>query len=141
MHNHPTDNAPNPSDIMNGVNLSQMSSMPGIGYGEVELYTKNFAAVIVTSSYVYTVTIKNAAAYKAAQSNFNQAVDNKTWLSDANTYLSNNSGATPQEAGEYALLKMYGNAINLTKQDINSTNSNEALNINVSNKVTTNDPC
>ena len=141
MHNHPQGNAPNPSDVMNGVNLAQMSNMPGISYEEVNLYTKNFAAVVVTSSYVYTVTIKDADAYKAAQSNFDQVADNQTWLNLAINYKNTNPSATDQEAGEYALLSMYGNAINLTKQNVNSTNSNEALNLNVSNKVTTNDPC
>jgi len=141
MHNHPQGNAPNPSDVMNGVNLAQMGSMPGISFEEVNLYTDNFAAVVVTSNYVYTVTIKNADAYKAFQNNFDQSSANQTWQNLANNYYTNTAGATIQEAGEYALLSMYGNAINLTRQNVNSTSSNMQLDINGSNKVTSTNPC
>ncbi len=141
MHNHPAGSAPSPSDAMVGVNLAQMESMPNIGADEVDFYTKHFSAIVVTSSYVYTITIKDAAAYKTLQAGFDNASANATYLNHINAYESSNPSASDQERGEYALLKMYGNAINLTRQGVNSTDSNVELKLNSSDKVSSNNPC
>lgn len=140
MHNHPQGSAPNPSDVMTGVNLSQLSG--AVTFEEVNFYTKNFVAVIVTSTSVYTVTIKDAAAYKAAQAEYNQSPSETVsyWSTIANNYY-NQHGVTPQEAGEHALIMMYGPMLNITKQDVNSSNTNAELTIDGSNRVKTNNPC
>jgi|GEM_PF-1989919 len=81
-------------------------------------------------------------AYKAAQNNFDQVAANQTWAEIAEDYIdAQNGSVTVQEAGEYALLSMYGNAINLTRQNVNSANSNVQLDINDNNKVTANNQC
>ncbi|NGF58349.1 hypothetical protein G5B00_17775, partial [Parapedobacter sp. SGR-10] len=140
MHNHPAGSAPSPSDAMAGVDLDQMQSMPNISTGEVDFYTKNFSAIIVTSSYVYTITIKDAALYKTFQAGFDNSTANTTYLNHAYTYKTNYN-SSDEEAGEYALLKMYGNAINLTRQGVNSSDSNVELKLNSSDTVVSNNPC
>ncbi|WP_257669168.1 hypothetical protein [Parapedobacter tibetensis] len=141
MHNHPQGSAPNPTDAMAGIDLAFMQSLHTTS--EINFYTKNFSSVIVTSSYIYTITIKNAAQYKIDQANFyaNSTSAENTWVTHGQSYLNSNASASVQEAGEYALLKMYGNSINLTRQSVNSNNNNIELRLNTSNKVVSFNPC
>lgn len=77
-----------------------------------------------------------------AQSNFDQDAANQIWANIVESYIDANNGNVTIPGGQrICVIDTYGNAINLTKQNVNSTNGNEALNINVNNKVTTNDPC
>lgn len=141
LHNHPQGSAPNPSDAMVGIDLDQMKSLHTSS--EVDFYTKNFSAIIVAGSEVYTITIKDAAQYKLDQKAYDadRALSASDWLSKAQGYITSNPSATPQEAGVYALLEMYGNSINLSRQGINSNNSNVELSLNSNNNVITKNPC
>lgn len=132
----------NLSDAMLGIDVSQMQTQPGITSAEVDFYTKNFSAVIVTSSYVYTITIKDVAQYKIHQSNHAASPLSRIteYQNHASFYIVNYNN-DQREAGEYALLKMYGNSINITRQNVNSNNSNVELKLNTNNLVISNNPC
>ena len=68
---------------------------------------------------------------------------NITYLNHANFYeLNIDSNASEREMGEYALMKMYGDAINLTRRSRKGTDNAVILSIDdVSNIVTTYNPC
>lgn len=92
--------------------------LSGIGFGEFyEQYLYYQAPYFEKGQYTTKELLQ--IAYDS-----DPALAKANWLSEAQGYLTSNPSATPQEAGVYALLKMYGDSINLSRQGVNSNNSN-----------------
>jgi len=140
IHNHPAKSPTNPSDVFNGINITQMENQLSIPAAQVNFYVQNFSSTIVTSQSIYTVTIKDVAKFQQVQNSFDQTAANDKWLEEAKIYLAKKSLGTEQDAGEYALLKLFGDAIHLNKQKVNENNNNKNINIS-NNKPTANNPC
>lgn len=124
---------------MTGIKISDMRmSHPT----EVDFLTKHNITVVVTNLYIYTITIKNASAFEAYQNEYDSSknADYTILAYDYGDLI--NPNATQQEMGEYALLKMYGDAINLTRRSRNGTDDAFEVKLNNSNqRVTLNNPC
>lgn len=138
IHNHPNNSAPSPSDAMAGIYISQMRA-DNHPSAEVDFVTKHNTTIVVTSSYIYTITIKDAALFEAFQAS--HKTDEITPIDVYLEYVAefllnfpNNLDAT--KPAEYALLMMYGDAINLTRQDINSTPNPTLLQVDNQGEVT-----
>ena len=142
IHNHPSGSAPSPSDVYNAAHsLNQMYNNPSVSNIQLTNYIDNFASIVVSNGYIYTITIKHARNFSYMKDGFNRDKENEMYKESFREYLNKNPNVTVQEAGEYALLKLYDNEIQLNKQKIGETNKNQNIKLDNNKKVKTNKPC
>ncbi|HTD98564.1 MAG TPA: hypothetical protein VK668_04735 [Mucilaginibacter sp.] len=114
-HSHPGGSAPSPADVFIMIdNLITNQQLRTSGATAINFYKKNVSLTVITSISTYIVTIKNWDAFQASYSTYS---DNNAAF-EAN-YI--NTAATNQST-EYALLSIFGSAINLYKASPGSTN-------------------
>ncbi|TDS05543.1 hypothetical protein, partial [Sphingobacterium paludis] len=64
IHNHPSGSAPSPSDIFNAsFDLMDGAQNLNIPPEQFLIYLNNFASLIVSDNYIYTITIKDAQLF------------------------------------------------------------------------------
>ncbi|WP_343558970.1 chitin binding peritrophin-A domain-containing protein [Sphingobacterium sp.] len=131
IHNHPEGNAPSPSDIFAILhNLEQMKQ--DVSASQLTNYINNFNSIVVSGGNIYTISIKNARYAGYAKTGYNKEKIAARHKKLAERYATKQAGQSLtaeqiQEAGEYALLKLFGEEISITKQQIGVDNSNRNL--------------
>lgn len=142
IHNHPGNSAPSPSDVLTGVNISQMLDLHS---GDVDFVAKNNVSIVVTNNYIYTRTIKYLAKFESYQNDFNanRSARNTEYLQHSDNYLNSiNSNSTPLDRGEYALQKMYGDAVNIVRSNRSGNPNGKVFELNNWDEyVQYKDPC
>jgi hypothetical protein len=134
-HGHPAGMAPSPADVI--WMYQNMANSELIASGNMQFYKDNVSITAVTTNATYVVTVRD---WTALQTVFQSSGTlNADYLDYASDYLNTHSTATNIEASEYALMTLFGGAINFYKAPSNSTNF-EPLEINSSNAVS-NKPC
>jgi len=153
IHNHPNGSAPSPSDVfVPSLNISDMIQTNAVSEAQLNNYLDNFASIVVSGNKVFTITIKNAAYFKAMQDaghfapGFNRKKVNLEYTLQIEIYLRTNAldGNNPlhmQEAGISALLKMYGDMININQHNVGESSGAKHLNRDAKKKVTSKNPC
>lgn len=153
IHNHPNGSAPSPSDIfVPALNISDMIQTNAVSEAQLNNYLDNFASIVVSGDKVFTITIKNAAYFKAMQDagyfapGFNRSKVNREFSDNMIAYANKNNldlqnALHNREAGIGALLKMYGDIINIMEHKVGETSAAKNLKHNSSRKVTSNNPC
>ena len=104
----------------------------------MQFYQNNISSTIVTLSGNYVITVNNWTTLQSVYSQFlaqGSAAFKTQYQQYASNYQIDNSGATLIEAGEYALLKMFGNSINLYTADSDSNTSFTPLTVDSSGKI------
>jgi hypothetical protein len=135
-HGHPGNGAPSPADLINAYgNLSNPQLVAG-GQAAIDYYKANFTISVVTQNEIYTVSVTDwtalgtlYTAYKA-----NPAAANTAWSNAAVAYRDANVGSSYGDYTAYAGLKLYGNAITITKKD-NAAVKSTPLKIDSGGKV------
>ncbi|UIR54780.1 hypothetical protein LZQ00_10880 [Sphingobacterium sp. SRCM116780] len=114
VHSHPFESGPTPRDLFNG----------STGYNQIPTSQKTifidyFSATIVTPSYIYMVTIKDADKWIAMGTNFEEKINTNTteYRRLYNEYYEKNRNVPFNEAQEYALLKLYDGVVNIYRSD------------------------
>ncbi|OOG19796.1 hypothetical protein BWD42_07825 [Sphingobacterium sp. CZ-UAM] len=150
IHNHPSGNAPSPSDLFNAaINIKNVVDNGLMTESQLTNYLTNFASIIVSGDYVYTVTIKNALLFSIMAGEFNkvQARANKQYIDALTSYFINNGIGEPastsekQLGGESILIKMYNKMFNLSKQKITDINNNKIVKKDDQGNIIKTDPC
>jgi hypothetical protein len=150
IHNHPSGNAPSPSDLFNAaINIKNMVDKGLIPESQLTNYLTNFSSIIVSGDYVYTVTIKNALLFSLMAGEFNkvQETANKQYIDALTSYFIDNGIGEPattsekQLGGESILIKMYDKMFNLSKQKITDTNNNKIVKKDDRGNIIKTDPC
>lgn len=134
IHNHPAKSAPSPADIYNAVqDLAQMDNRNDVTDVQLTNYISKFASVVVSGDYIYTISIKNARYLSYAKEAFNPEKMKKLYDRHSKLYIDEKkfegelTVEQRQQAGEYALLLLFGNEIHLTKQRIGGNNRAELI--------------
>jgi len=148
-HNHPEGSAPSPTDVFNtSLNILEMVHNNNITRSELANYMNNFTSIVVSKGSVYTISIKNGVGYMGVKdSGFYRPIDHSKYSKLASDYITKNNLdeeilADRQEAGEYAILKLYGDIINITKHNIGEESNSQILKIdNSTKKVEKEKPC
>ncbi|RKF42568.1 hypothetical protein BCY89_03605 [Sphingobacterium siyangense] len=146
IHNHPEKSGPSPTDVIVALhNLTQMDNNATISKQQMANYIDNFASIVVSGGYIYTITIKNARYISYAKDGFNKEKMNTLYNKYYKEYArSRNLDDTDidqyQAPGEYALLRLFGEDINLSKQKIGVDNSNMIL-TRAGNSIAKSNPC
>lgn len=136
-HGHPQNSAPSPADAMWWANKIYNQEL--IASGDVEFLKANAFLTTVTDYGIFVITIRDWNAYGIHNSNYNEQAARATYQAFAQSYRTLNTSATPQEMASYALLKMYGDAISLSKAPTGTTKFSAVV-LNSSNVVVTT-PC
>lgn len=128
-HGHPANGAPSPADALwayGNINNQELIRANGVAY-----YKDNVSVTVVTDAGIFIVTIKDWSALQNHHYTYyqNELAGKNIYAKYANEYETLNPSCTYQAKTAYALLKMYGDAINLYRAMPNSTNL-EPLNIN-----------
>ncbi|MFD2968569.1 hypothetical protein [Sphingobacterium bambusae] len=150
IHNHPNGGSPSPSDIFNAaVDLVTMAGQQNIPADQLSLYLNNFVSIVVSGDYIYTITVKEAQTFAYMTREFEgsrQVKENLRYRESIEKYLEDNNIQNPsrtqmQTAGESALLKLFGNMFNLSKQKINEIEKNQSVQRSADGSINTKNPC
>jgi hypothetical protein len=149
IHNHPGEGSPSPSDLFNAaVDIMELVNSSNIPANQLEIYLRNFSSSVVSGGNVYTITISNAQLFSIMSGNFNSSREAansqyKNAVADFidRHYPNGTSTEDYQAAGESAILKMYGNMINLSKQKIGETDRNKAIKRDKNGNISKVNPC
>lgn len=138
-HGHPAGTAPSPADVVWGagnLNSSQFSTnpqFPGGGYADIDFYKTHYSLTVTTSSGNYIMTVKD----------WNTLSSDYTFYQTHQDAVNLQFQITAQDAGgnaDFALLSMYGNAVNLFKAPA-GTNNYQPISVNSTNNGTATNPC
>jgi hypothetical protein len=113
-HAHPGGTAPSPADAVWAFSNLSNPNLANASIQEIGYYMQNIAITTETSNSTYIITIKDWTALKTMYDNYNS---NPSGANAA--YVS--TAASHSGSAEYALLSLYGNAINLYKAPAGST--------------------
>ncbi len=145
IHNHPSNSAPSPSDIFNASHkLTELKN--STTNQQLTNYIQNYTSMIVSGEYIYTVQIKDANSFSLMKNGFDRDKETNLYTNLVKDYmLRNNIGDDSsiedlQAAGEYALLRLYGNNIHILKQKIGEINKNKLIKLE-NNKVIKKEGC
>lgn len=139
IHNHPSGSAPSPADVLGPIhNLNDMMTQANISESQMRHYIENFSSIVVSGDNVYTITIKDVYHYsqmKQAYTPQRAFTERQRYEVMAREYLESNgikegdyvSPSMNQEAGEFALLRLFDQMIHLNKQKIGEQNKNQAV--------------
>ncbi|MGJ1263930.1 hypothetical protein [Sphingobacterium spiritivorum] len=136
IHNHPSGSAPSPADVLGPIhNLNDMMNQASISESQMRYYIENFSSIVVSGDNVYTITIKDVYHYSQMKQAFTparQLIEKNNYEAMAQEYLKNNKIKSPtpeqlQEAGEFALLKLFDQMIHLNKQKIGEQGKNQSI--------------
>ncbi|OOG19800.1 hypothetical protein BWD42_07845 [Sphingobacterium sp. CZ-UAM] len=150
IHNHPSGSAPSPSDLFNAaINIKNVVDNGLMTESQLTNYLTNFASIIVSGDYVYTVTIKNALLFSLMAGEFDkaQAEATRQYKNALTTYFVDNGIGEPattsekQLGGESILIKMYDKMFNLSKQKITDANNNKIVKKDAQGNIIKTDPC
>jgi hypothetical protein len=130
-HGHPGQSAPSPDDVFWMIGNLSNSSLVNAGTSAIQFYRNNASITVVTQSNTYVVTVNDWGKLQTEFTKFNASpVDPTTHLNsyDQNyvdlglNYEKTNQGSTDADAGLYALMAIFGSAINIYKAPTGSTN-------------------
>ncbi|WP_146113759.1 hypothetical protein [Sphingobacterium gobiense] len=131
IHTHPSKSAPSPSDVYNPLfDLNNFVNDPEVNEDHLRSYIDNFASVVVSGDYIYTISMKDTFRASLMKGGFNQENENNLYRQFVKDYLRHTTDVSVeqyQEAGEYAILKLYGDGVHISKQKIGSPDSNEII--------------
>lgn len=115
-HDHPSNSAPSPFDALVMIGNANNPNLVAAGASAMQFYQTNVSSTIVTLSGNYVITVNNWSSMQTIYSQYQAqgALSFKnTYNSYSQVYQSNHPNASLIDAGQYALLKMFGNSINL----------------------------
>lgn len=138
-HGHPGNSAPSPADALwaySNINRPELINSNGL-----EFYKNNVNVTIVTDYGNFVVTIKDWSALGKHYNTYYYDANSElagiaTFAQLAQSYNYNNPGALNPDKTAYALMKMYGDAINLYKAYPGSTTF-QPLQLNSQDQITT----
>lgn len=130
-HGHPGGSAPSPNDGLWIYNTSINPNISSAPANELQGFKDHAFFVTNTANSTYVITIRDWGNYIEKANNGTISVANYQYYADDYDLITG-SQATDQERGEYALLKLFGDSINLyvggtgqstyTAKTINTTN-------------------
>lgn len=147
IHNHPAGSAPSPSDVYGAmISLNTMVYSQGIPTNQLVNYIDNYASMVVSNGYVYTISVKNALYVSAMKDGYDNVKERKRYEKYIMEYYDDNNIGEPsalqkQQAGESALLQLFGEQIHITKHEIGETNNSKVLKLDNDKKVKSEKPC
>lgn len=138
-HGHPSNSAPSPADALWG---SKYVNQIPIDAGQRDLYTDYYQLVTITDHSMYVFTIKDVQAWVdlGVQFDKDRIGFNDRYQKLAAQYLRLNFTTNKIAAGEWALLKMVGNAVNLYKSSRTGVNA-DFKPLTIDGKNVKEDPC
>jgi len=111
-HEHPGGDAPSPGDVFNLLTNSWNKNLQAAGPAALNYYLNNASITTVTTNATYIITITNYSELVKLYDQKSPA----SWDTEYQETGNNHSGST-----EYALLSLFGNAINVFKANANGT--------------------
>lgn len=120
-HGHPGGSAPSPADVdwLFG-NLSQ-PHLANAGAYYINLYKEHAFVTAITQNATYTINVKDWNMLQYDLNMWKGFGMRGFYTATAQQYMMDNPLSTPTEASEAALLYMFGNSINVYKQNANSS--------------------
>ncbi len=117
-HGHPGNTGPSPEDVWQSFYPPYNSVLKNQSASDIQFYKDNEQVTTETNTGSYIVTISDWNAmlniYNASYSNAtDQAAFTNNYVAYATDYLTNNPSAGPGDAGSYALMKLFPDAINV----------------------------
>jgi hypothetical protein len=113
---------PSPKDIVHAYKNLYKPDLVAGGAVAINYYKNNFSVTIVTSDADYMVTVKDWDAMPALTNSYyeNPKATNDQFTELIDKYYEVNDSYQPTKADAtiYAALKMYGNAVNITKREV-----------------------
>ena len=128
---------PSPADVKWIFNNASDTALTNAGTTAAQFFKNNASVTVVTTNARYVITIADWTAF-ANLGTTEELTD--TFRSEGGLYKQSNPNATNAEASEYALLKTFGNTINLYKASLNST-AYKPLQINTNKGKVEDKPC
>lgn len=124
-HSHPNNSAPSPSDLFKGSSYYKNWSSYNLPVSERTIYTDYYSSTVVTDDFVYVITIKNPEKWGNALDLSDQQarnIANKRYRELATDYMRSTQQFDDTNNGSlYALLTMYGDAVNIYRSSNAST--------------------
>ncbi|GGH06881.1 hypothetical protein FAZ19_03760 [Sphingobacterium alkalisoli] len=123
-HTHPNNSAPSPSDLFIGTQW--YNTVP---VGERSIFAGYYTSTIITDDYLYVVTVKDETKWAAIDLSDPTARTqaNTEYQQHAQEFFRDTQRKSRVEAAEYALLTMYGDAVNIYRSPNNGTLNFSAL--------------
>lgn len=135
-HGHPANGAPSPADLIYAYRNLSNPALVAAGQAAIDYYKANFTISVVTQNEIYTITVKDWTAlgvlYNAFQSNPSAA--NTAYVNEGSSYATAHPGASYGDITAYPAIKLYGNAVTITKKD-NASVKSSPLKIDASGNV------
>lgn len=119
FHSHPNNSAPSPSDLFFG--SKWYNSVPT---NERSIFAGYFTSTIVADDYIYVVTVKDETKWATIDlaDTTSRSNENKKYRKIADDYMDNNQLYSDTKGAQlFALLKMYGDAVNIYRTPNNGT--------------------
>jgi len=138
-HGHPGGFSPSPADVvwgagnLNSSQFSQNPQFPGGGYADIDFYKTHFSLTTTTETGTYIMTVKDWGALSTAYDYFQTHQDALNLQYQILTQDDDGNS-------DYAILAMYGNAVNLFKAPAGSADFQQIV-VNSTNNGTINQPC
>ncbi|WP_449435680.1 hypothetical protein [Pedobacter steynii] len=122
-HGHPAGSGPSPKDVMQIAYQSKDAELVAAGSTAVSKYKAMASATTMTVNGNYVITAKDWPALCAFQTAFDADENgaNDDFVDEALTYQAAHPTVTDHEATVYAIIKIYGSAINVYKASPGST--------------------
>ncbi|WP_449435678.1 hypothetical protein [Pedobacter steynii] len=135
-HGHPAGMGPSPADAVWLARPMTDTELTGAGSTAVNKYKAMASATVMTTTGSYVITVKDWPKLVTALTNYdsNENAVKLDFQTKGNDYLAANPTKTPQEASVFALLKLYGDVLNVYKADAGST-TYRPLKLDSSNRV------
>lgn len=120
-HKHTVGTAPSPGDVMSPFTFAYNPAL--IRSGQQQFYKDNLTVTTLTDGNVYQITIADWDAIKDIYDKNSIDELNAEYQKFAEKfYYGNNETTSAMQNSEYALMKMFGSAINLYKKELGATN-------------------
>ncbi|SMO72374.1 hypothetical protein [Solitalea koreensis] len=121
-HGHPDDVPPSPADATVLAAQFNNTQFQNASESEKQVYKDNASLITITATHQYVITVTDWEIIQAKRASFeqNQLYYNELYQEYASEYVLQ-LGGDYEQAGTYALLKMYGDCINVYASTINST--------------------
>ena len=126
-HGHPGGSAPSPADLVNAYSYLSNAELAAAGQEAMDYFKDNFTITAVTQDATYTVNITDwdrlGELYNDFKADRSGAIE--AYKDQGKIYLETNRNISNRnaDATTFAALKMYGDAVTLTKREVGSSKS------------------
>ncbi len=120
-HIHTFDSAPSAKDLFVGRIGFVNPGGPTMNTAQQQVFLEYFTSTVVTENNTYVVTIKDQTKWLEYTTEAAVEQAQAKWLKAVDQYRENNKGALNSEAQEHALIKLFGDVVNIYKAPRNHT--------------------